>query len=431
MTAFYRFMTSCLLGILLALPIFPTSATAETGPIPYEEIAAFSRIFETIKNSYVEDVDDEELMRDAIRGMIDGLDPHSVLLDKRGVSQLRINTSGRYGGLGMEVTKEGNAIKVVSPIDGSPAYRAGIRSGDLIVRLDNILVDQMDLNEAVSIMRGLPGSEITLTVVREGASSPLTFTLKREIIKLTSVRSHLLEPNYGYVRITMFQTSTAELLNNAIRDLITQEDSLDGLVLDLRNNPGGELHSAIEVSDIFIEKGVIVSTKGRGGVVEREFSATPGDILSGTPVVVLVNEGSASASEIVAGALQDHKRAVVMGTRTFGKGSVQSILQIDDNTAIKLTTQRYYTPSNRSIQNSGIAPDIVVEEQQLTAVDNDQTTYRESDLTGALENESGEMPESDQQDSQTHPSVAGDYQLQQALNVLKALSIGRQQIVSG
>ncbi len=425
MTVLKRILAASLLSFAVTLPIAEIGAAEVKGPLPYEEIVAFSRIFETIRNSYVDDVDDEKLMRDAIRGMISGLDPHSVLLDERGVSQLRINTSGKYGGLGMEVTKEGAAIKVVSPIDDSPAHRAGIRSGDLIIRLDGTSVDKIDLNEAVSIMRGEPGTEIELTVVREGNSRPLIFTLQREIIKLTSVRSYSLEPNFGYVRITMFQTSTAELLNNAIRNLIEDEERLDGLVLDLRNNPGGELHSAIEVSDIFIDSGLIVSTKGRGGIVEREFSATPGDLVAGIPVVVLVNEGSASASEIVAGALQDHNRAVVMGTRTFGKGSVQSILQIDSDTAIKLTTQRYYTPKNRSIQASGIDPDIFVNDQEMTAAESDQPAFRESDLAGALENETAPESESQSDRPRTHPAVESDYQLQQALNVLKALRISR------
>ena len=275
------------------------------------------------------------------------------------------------------------------------------------------------------LVRGEPGTDIVLTVVREGSTGPLTFTLTREIIKLNSVRSNVLEPNIGYTRITAFQSSTAELLNTAIRNLIDEQEFLEGMVLDLRNNPGGELHSAIEVSDIFIDHGLIVSIRGRDGVIERQFNATPGDLLAGIPVVVLVNEGSASASEIVAGALQDHRRAVVMGTRTFGKGSVQSLLQIDADTAIKLTTQRYYTPNNRSIQVSGISPDIIVSERRFTENDEEQFVYRESDLSGALENESGAVADDSDNASETHPMVVDDYQLQQALNVLKALRISR------
>lgn len=417
------------LGWLVAQPVaYAQDAAAST--LPLDEIMAFSRAYEIIKESYVDPIEDDKLLNDAIRGMIAGLDPHSAVLEQREVSQLQINTSGKYGGLGMEVTKEGNAIRVVSPFDDSPAYQAGIRAGDFIIRLDGMLVDRMDLNEAVNIMRGEVGTDIKLTIVRQGRSQPLEVTVTRRIIKLQSVRSYALAPKYGYVRITGFQSTTASLLENAINDLLKEQDGLNGLVLDLRNNPGGELRSAVEVSDAFINDGLILTTRGRGRSPAKQYNATQGDLIEGTPVVVLVNQGSASASEIVAGALQDHNRAIVMGERTFGKGSVQTLLQVNSSLALKLTTQRYYTPKDRSIQASGIEPDIVVPHQEVEADNgaNQQAEYRESDLTGALENETRD---SAKDEDQLHPSVTKDYQLQQALSLLKGLSIARTLPMSG
>ena len=401
-------------------------------PLPLDQITTFAKVFETIKNNYIEDISDEELLQAAVRGMISGLDPHSSLLSSRELSEVRSNTSGRYGGLGIEITKDNLGIRVVSPIDDTPAHEAGILPGDLIVRLDNRSVSRMTLTDAVNMMRGEPGTKITLTIIRQGADSPLNITLTRAVIRIKSVRSYFLDQNFGYLRITQFQTPTPALARSQILKLRKDSESLDGLVLDLRNNPGGELESAIGVSDLFIEEGVIVKTRGRNGADEDVFRATPGDLADGIPVVVLVNEGSASASEIVAGALQDHRRAIIMGTKSFGKGSVQTILSVDRETTIKLTTHRYYTPSGRSIQAQGIVPDIAVERREIPTPDADEQeieTLREADLEGSLENQDGndlsdeQLPESG---SQVNPAVAQDYQLQEALNLLKGLRISRQ-----
>lgn len=406
------------------------SETSNKTPLPLESISTFARVFETIKNSYIEDVTDEELLRNAIHGMIAGLDPHSALLDSKQMSDVEVETTGRYGGLGMEVAKETSGIRVISPIDDTPAYHAGIIPGDLIIRLDDRLTSKMTLIDAVNTMRGEPGTEITLTIIRQGSSAPMQIVLKRAIIKVNSVHGFLLEPKFGYLRITLFQTSTPELARTQIKKLIANSESLRGLVLDLRNNPGGELHSAIGVSDIFIDNGIIVSTRNRDNSQISEFRSTPGDIIQGVPVVVLVNEGSASASEIVAGALQDHKRGIIMGENTFGKGSVQTIVRLNNNTALKLTTDRYYTPNDRSIQASGIVPDITVKWRDVSEPDHqdDEMSYRESNLEGSLENENAEEMDGlseGQQSPQVNPAVKNDYQLREALNLLKGLEISR------
>ena len=416
-------------AFLLAFFTFQIAHAADLNdftPLPLDEISTFARVLETIKNHYVEDVTDEKLLKDAIRGMIAGLDPHSTLLDSQELSD--IETSGKYGGLGIEITKENGGIRVISPIDDTPAHQAGIQPGDLIIRLDNHPVNRMTLPEAVNIMRGKPGTKIKLTIIRQGIDSPLQITLTRAVIITRSVRSFFLEPNFGYLRITQFKSTTPELAREKIEELYEGSTSLDGLVLDLRNNPGGELRSAISITDLFIDKGIIVKTRNRNGVTEQEYRATPGDALDGVPVVVLVNEGSASASEIVAGALQDHGRAVIMGKKTFGKGSVQTILPVDKTTAVKLTTHRYYTPADRSIQVEGIIPDIVVDRRQIAEVKQEEISMlREADLSGSLENENGSVPEpsTNSNNSQVNPAVGNDYQLQQALNLLKGIRIAQ------
>ncbi len=419
---------------VLLLSLLPLGSTAQnTGghgasPLPIESITTFARVFETIKNSYIEEVTDEELLRNAIQGMVGGLDPHSALLDSQEMSEVEAETTGRYGGLGIEVTKENGGIRVISPIDGTPAYEAGILPGDLIIQLDDQSTSRMNLMDAVNSMRGQPGTDITLIVIREGSDGPLEFKLTRAVIRIKSVHSFFLEPGFGYLRITQFQTTTPELTRTQIKKLISDSDSFDGLVMDLRNNPGGELHSAIGVSDIFIDSGLIVSTRSRNSAHVSEFRSTPGDIIEGIPLVVLVNEGSASASEIVAGALQDHKRAIIMGENTFGKGSVQTIVRLNKDTTLKLTTDRYYTPNDRSIQASGIVPDITVEWRDIEESDdqNESMTFRESNLEGSLENENANS--TDELDSQrlspqVNPAVRRDYQLLQALNLLKGLRI--------
>ena len=431
--------TAAIAFLLLFLAPFAASAqnsdVDSATPLPLESISTFARVFETIKNSYIEEVTDEELLRNAIHGMIAGLDPHSALLDSKEMSDVEVETTGRYGGLGMEVAKEVGGIRVISPIDDTPAYHAGILPGDLIIRLNDRLTSKMDLMDAVNTMRGKPGTDITLTIIRQGNRTPMEIVLTRAVIKVNSVHSFLLEPGFGYLRITLFQTSTPELARTQIKKMIAGSDSLNGLVLDLRNNPGGELHSAIGVSDIFIDNGIIVSTRNRNNTQVNEFRSTPGDIIQGVPLVVLVNEGSASASEIVAGALQDHDRAIIMGENTFGKGSVQTIVRLNSNTALKLTTDRYYTPNDRSIQASGIVPDITVKWREVDEPDDqdDSMSFRESDLEGSLENENaGELDElsEPQELPQVNPAVKNDYQLREALNLLKGLLISRELLIS-
>ena len=415
-----------ILTLTLFVPLSSQAQSAEnsqSSPLPLTQIANFAEVFEAIKKFYVEDVTDEDLLNNAIRGMISGLDPHSDYLDRSEMSALRIETTGKYGGLGIEITKQGAGIRVISPIDDTPAHRAGVLPGDLIIQLDTRPVNRMTLNEAVNIMRGEPGTDITLTIIRQGSSQPLKITLTRAVIQIRSVRGRLLDDNFGYVRITQFQSTTPELARKKIQSLADESDSLEGMVLDLRNNPGGELRSAIGVSDMFIDDGIIVTTRNRDGVSAQQYKATPGDILPDTPIVVLVNEGSASASEIVAGALQDHKRAIIMGEKTFGKGSVQTIFPVNADTAVKLTTHRYYTPADRSIQGRGIVPDIVVERREFADAEQDENPMiRESDLDGALENEA-EEENPDSASLTTDATVGNDFQLLEALNLLKGLRI--------
>lgn len=350
---------------------------AESQPIdlPLEELRLLAEAFGRIKATYVETVEDEKLLEDAIRGMLGGLDPHSAYLDAEDFEQLREGTSGEFGGLGIEVGMEDGLIKVVAPIDDTPAARAGIRTGDLIVRIDGQPVKGLSLSEAVELMRGEPGSIIKLSIVREGEGSPLNFELKRAVIQVASVKQRMLAPGFGYLRISNFQSNTEQDLREAIAALRTENAGpLKGAVLDLRNNPGGVLDAAVGVSDIFLPKGRVVYTEGRLPDSKLEFSAEPDDLLEGAPLVVLVNGGSASASEIVAGAIQDQRRGLIMGEQTFGKGSVQTIVPIDDETALKLTTARYFTPSGRSIQAQGILPDILLPRGELVLEDAEDTT---------------------------------------------------------
>tara|TARA_R110001583_G_scaffold183598_1_gene342284 strand:+ start:16977 stop:18302 length:1326 start_codon:yes stop_codon:yes gene_type:complete len=399
--------------------------------LPLDELRAFSEIFGRIKNNYVEPVDDKELLQNAIRGMLAGLDPHSTYLDHDDFKDLREGTSGEFGGLGIEVTMEDGFVKVVSPIDDTPAAQSGVRAGDLIIRLDDTPVKGMTLNDAVDIMRGEPGSKLLLTIIREGADKPLKIELTRAIIKVKSVKQKMLEAGYGYVRISTFASRTGPSLKEAISALKVENDGdLKGLVLDLRNNPGGLLDAAVEVSDAFITKGLIVYTEGRIQDSSQKFTAKPDDFLKGAPLVVLVNGGSASASEIVAGALQDHKRAVIMGTKTFGKGSVQTVMPLTNDTAVKMTTARYYTPSGRSIQAEGIVPDIKIETVKISnGDDNSFTLLREQDLTKHLDNPNAatEKPVVEKTvtkaDEDTTPLAVKDYALSEALNLLKGINI--------
>ena len=410
--------------------------------LPLEELRTFSEIFGRIKSSYVEPVEDKQLIENAIRGMLSGLDPHSTYLDLNDFKDLREGTSGEFGGLGIEVSMEDGFVKVVAPIDDTPAAEAGIRAGDLIIRLDDTPVKGMTLNEAVDLMRGKPGSKLLLTIIREGADKPLKVEITRAIIKVESVKHKMLEPGYGYVRITTFQSRTGASLREAISALKEENGGkLDGMVLDLRNNPGGVLDAAVDVSDAFITKGMIVYTEGRIADSEQKFNATPDDLLKGAPLIVLVNGGSASASEIVAGALQDQKRAIIIGSKTFGKGSVQTVMPLTNETAVKMTTARYFTPSGRSIQAEGIVPDIEINGIRVASVeDNEFTPLREQDLAHHLDNGNGdeasgdeapettEAVESDATDeadkaAEEAPLEISDYILSQALNMLKGMTI--------
>ncbi len=401
--------------------------SAETQGLPLDQLRNFSDIYSRIKSDYVEDVDDKTLLEYAIRGMLSGLDPHSTYLDADEYQELRIGTSGHFGGLGIQVGMEDGFVKVISPIDDTPAYKAGLKAGDLIIRLDEKSVKGMTLNDAVKIMRGKPGSDITLTVVREGADKPLEFTVTRDIIKVKSVKSRMLDPGFGYVRITNFQSKTTRDLLDAINKLKEENDGeLRGLVLDLRNNPGGVLNTAADVADLFINKGKLVYTEGRVDNAHFEFNAKPGDVLNGAPIVVLINGGSASASEIVAGALQDHRRAIVMGSKSFGKGSVQTIQELRSGGAVKITTARYFTPKGRSIQGEGITPDIVLDKFKLTEVDSGTISLKESDLKGSISNPNKsreEIEASKKQKLQENQDTVSDYQLHEALLLLKGLNI--------
>ncbi len=424
-------------AIIGATLIFGQMVFAEKPPVrpdlPLEELRAFSEIFGRIKNNYVEEVDDKELLNNAIRGMLAGLDPHSTYLDLDDFKELREGTSGEFGGLGIEVTMENGFVKVVSPIDDTPAAEAGVKAGDLVIRLDDTPVKGLSLGEAVDIMRGKPGSKLLLTIIREGADKPLKIEITRAIIKVKSVKNRMLEPGYGYVRISTFASRTGASLKEALKTLKEENGGdLKGLVLDLRNNPGGLLDAAIDVSDTFITKGLIVYTEGRVQNSNQKFNAKPNDLLKGAPLVVLVNGGSASASEIVSGALQDHNRAVILGTKTFGKGSVQTVMPLTNDTAVKMTTARYYTPSGRSIQAEGIVPDIILDPVKISKFEGENIAMlRERDLSKHLENtmakkeaealEQGTKDNKDEKDKA--PLAVRDYALSEALHLLKGFNI--------
>ncbi len=443
-------LTGVIAGVVLAFgsavlaekpmdAVLPANAMPD---IPFKELRAFSEVFGRIKSSYVEPVDDKELLENAIKGMLAGLDPHSTYLDTKGYKSLREGTSGEFGGLGIEVTMEDGFVKVVSPIDDTPAAEAGLEAGDFIVRLDDVPVKGMTLGEAVKLMRGKPDTDIELLVAREG-EEPFTVIITRAVIKVQSVKNKMLEAGYGYLRISTFQHRTGVNVREAIAEMQAESDGeLKGLVLDLRNNPGGLLQAAVDVSDAFVKKGLLVYTEGRIPDSSYKFKAKPIDLLHGAPMVVLVNGGSASASEIVAGALQDHKRAVIMGDQTFGKGSVQTVMPLTDETAVKITTARYFTPSGRSIQAEGITPDIILTGLKVTAAEKSKfERTREEDLTGHIdkgEAEKADKPKAgdkdktdtaDKEDSAKEDEAEAenlavtDYPLSEALNLLKGINV--------
>ena len=422
----YRIFFLTLLGLGALLP------ASHAEELPLDELRSFTEVFARIKNDYVEKVDDKLLLENAIRGMLEGLDPHSSYLDEEAYKDLQEGTSGEFGGLGIEVGMEDGFIKVISPIDDTPAAHAGIMAGDLIIRLDETPVKSMSLNDAVKKMRGKPDTDIKLTILREGQERPLKITLTRAVIKVKSVRSRTLEPGFGYLRISNFQLHTVDDLKKAVKQLKSDNDNvLKGLVLDLRNNPGGILTAAANVADSFLEKGLIVYTEGRVEDSKLKFYAKPSDLLDRTPLVVLVNAGSASASEIVAGALQDHKRAIIMGEKTFGKGSVQTILPMNNEAALKLTTARYYTPSGRSIQAEGITPDIILKRFKLESIEESSAeNVKEKNLSRHLENNThgdGQTQLEAEEENADAALTVKDYALHEALNLLKGLSLSKAQ----
>jgi len=428
-----RALSAGLAGAALALGASTTAGAASAnkggaagGTVPFDDLRVFAEVFGRIKSDYVERVPDKKLLEEAIQGMLNGLDPHSSYLNEEEYRELRVGTSGEFGGIGIEVGMEDGFVKVIAPIDDTPAARAGIKAGDTVIKIDDKPVKGMALDDAVKLMRGKPGTRIELTIVREGREKPINVSVERAVIKVVSVKGRMLEPGYAYVRLSQFQAHTAEDLVKTISRL-KGEGPLKGMILDLRNNPGGVLNAAVAVSDVFLENGLIVYTEGRVKDSQLRFQAAPDDVLDGAPMVVLVNGGSASASEIVAGALQDHKRAVVMGRQTFGKGSVQTIIPINDRTALKLTTARYFTPKGRSIQADGIKPDIELAEVKVAKNGDGGSTLRESDLGGHLANPNGSSTPKAERKDEERPLVERDFELAEALNLLKGLSILQRQ----
>ncbi|MFN3712393.1 MAG: S41 family peptidase [Alcanivoracaceae bacterium] len=393
-------------------------AQARSQGVPITELRVFAEVMERIRGAYIEEIDDRTLLESAIRGMLYELDPHSSYLTPSEFDDLQVTTSGEFGGLGIEVTLENGFVKVVTPLDDTPASRAGLRAGDLILKIDDTFVKGLALDEAIKLLRGDVGSKVELSIMSEGSEKPRTVSLTRDRIRIQSVRARMLEPGFAYVRVTQFQSQSGRDTERALRKL-TQENELKGVILDLRNNPGGVLSAAVQISDLFLDKGLIVYTQGRDETSRINYAATAGDVLDGLPLIVLVNGGSASASEIVAGALQDHGRAIVIGQRSFGKGSVQTILPLHGDRALKLTTALYYTPKGRSIQAEGIAPDISTDVAKVELIEGRQGV-READLRGHLNNQQGN---GDQKSTETQPLASTDFTLYQALSVLKGIAL--------
>lgn len=431
-----------------AAPTIEKEASTDTVTLeprlPLNELRVFAEAFNRIGSAYVEEIDDKTLLENAIKGMLSQMDPHSSYLDKDSFDDLQESTSGNYGGLGIEIGMEDGFVKVISPMDDTPAAKAGIESGDLIIQLNDTPVKGMSLSDAIEAMRGEPGSEIEITLIKTDNPTPTPLTLTREVIKVASVRQRYLEDGFGYLRIAQFQSGTGDEVEKAVIQLKDKGD-LEGLIIDLRNNPGGVLQSAVAVSDVFIDGGLIVSTRGRMQDSEHRYNARTPDSIHGVPIVVLVNAGTASASEIVAGALQDHGRAIVMGTTTFGKGSVQTILPLTNEKAIKLTTARYYTPNGKSIQAAGIIPDIWVGRSKVTPAKSNPWRIKEKNLPkhlagdnesakgesdvddpqspDSLDPDSPDSPESTSPYSSNMELAVRDYQLNEALTLLKGLHI--------
>jgi len=438
---FSGILTGIILGLVATISLEVFALKPSNSTLPLAQLKKFSEVYARIKNDYVEVVDDKKLMTDAISGMLKGLDPHSDYLDEDSFKELREGTSGEFGGLGIEVGQENGYIKVIAPIDDTPAKKAGIKSGDLIIRLNDKSLKDVSLSDAVKQMRGKPGEALDLVITRDGMAAPLKIKIVRAVIKVKSVKHRILEKDYGYLRISNFQSKTTNSTREAIEKLKKKnKTNIKGLVLDLRDNPGGVLTGAVGVSDVFLSSGNIVYTEGRVEDAVMSYDATPDDLLDGAPLVVLVNQGSASASEIVAGALQDHNRALILGTKTFGKGSVQTVLPLDEKTGLKLTTARYFTPSGRSIQAKGIEPDIKVEALEFKttgSATNKVSPLSEADLNGHLSNPNGDKKKDEvvagdanndkpETTNTKKKSLAEeDYQLYEALNILKSMNLVR------
>lgn len=424
------FMPHVAMAQPLDAPVQKTKITSET----YDMLNLFGDVFERVRDNYVEEVPDKKLVESALNGMLTALDPHSGYLDESSFDDMKVQTKGEFGGLGIEVTMENGMVKVVSPIDETPAARAGLKPGDFIIKIDGADVMGMSLSEAVDKMRGKVGEKIKLTLVRSDRPEPFEVDLVRDVIRVKAVRSRVLGDDVGYIRITSFSQQVERNLEKAIADLQAKSDNkLSGYILDLRNNPGGLLDQAVAVSDIFMEQGEIVSTRGRRPEETKRVNATEGDLTNGAPLVVLINEGSASASEIVAGALQDHHRAIIMGMKSFGKGSVQTIMALPGNGAMRLTTARYYTPSGRSIQAEGIVPDIEVKPAKVEEVVDTISKFipKEADLHGALKNDTLKKAIEEQQERLNKgkgtkaieaEADAKDYQLQRAADLIRGIS---------
>ncbi|MFW6216328.1 MAG: S41 family peptidase [Desulfohalobiaceae bacterium] len=416
-----------ILLLLVALAGTPARSAAEEEK--YQSLKEFSQIIDLIENSYVKDVDREELIEGAIQGMLKNLDPHSAYLDQDAFKEMQSETSGEFSGVGIEITLQNNQLTVVSPIEDTPAFEAGLQAGDIILEIDGESTQDISIMDAVSKIRGSKGSEVELTILSEGENSPETVTIKRDVIPVHSVKTQMLEKGYLYVRITNFNDRTTQELEEAVQDV----QDLQGLVLDLRNNPGGVLDQAVSVADMFLEEGKIVYTKGKMEKAQMSFSAKDQELDLKTPMAVLINSGTASGSEIVAGALQDHKRALLVGEQSFGKGSVQTVIPLTDGSGIKLTTARYYTPRDRSIQAEGIEPDLEVpfippgDLEQEESARHPFQVLREEDLEGHLDN--GDLQEQDlspEQDEEARKMLSRDNQLLMALQLVKSLPVIKQ-----
>ena len=411
-----RRLIPCVLGA--AACAFAAESGEPEARLPLDELQLFAQVFDQVRNAYVEEIDDRELLEKAVTGLLGQLDPHSAFLEADSYTELKEHTTGEFGGIGVELGIEHGYVTVISPIDDTPAARAGMRPGDVILQLDDRSTQGMSLEEAISLMRGEKGTSLRLMVGREGTAEPLVLTIKRDRITVKSVRGQVLEPGLGYLRISQFQEQTGAEFSRAIADLRKKEPALKGVVIDLRNNPGGLLPASIDVADALIDSGLIVYTQGRIASANSRAMATPGDVLAGIPLAVLINEGTASAAEIVAGALKDHRRALIVGTRSFGKGSVQTVLPLQDGRAIKLTTARYFTPSGNSIQADGIQPDVEVRRAEVHELE-PGLVIKEANLEGHLEN-GKKLPAPK---TAATPASPADNQLQEAVNLLKAVAL--------